>query len=315
METANFYDNKQSDATGDSKCPEDSNSNTNVVELSNAPAIYDDENAIDFSVYIDSMSSAPTFELCNDELFADLFNNTAKQEKPDFYQGNSTATHLHLLSRSEVGEANFSEPIKQEAEWSDSDAASSFPSQIETCAQTSVSIHTGQPTPPSTPEPQSATQLSPRRIHKDKSKKAVDRFSPEYRQRRERNNIAVRKSRDKAKQRNFETQQKLIELSAENERLHKTIDQLTRELTSLRNVFKQLPDSTTYNRQETESNRWHFLQLTLGKLIYLKRLLFAASFVLRELFRLTQVAVLICEYFADVLYSKLLLNCITVRVL
>ncbi|XP_062847161.1 CCAAT/enhancer-binding protein delta [Trichomycterus rosablanca] len=254
MEPANFYDNKLSGATGDSKCPEDSNK-SNVVELSNAPAIYDDESAIDFSVYIDSMSSAPNFELCNDELFADLFNNTVKQEKSDIYQAKSTASHLQLSSNGDVGKANFSEPIKQEAEWSDSDAPSSLPSQIETCAQTSVSIHTCQPTPPSTPEPQPTTQLSPRRTHKDKSKKSVDRFSPEYRQRRERNNIAVRKSRDKAKQRNLEMQQKLIELSAENERLHKTIDQLTRELTSLRNVFKQLPDSTTYNRRETETSR------------------------------------------------------------
>ncbi|XP_010183911.1 PREDICTED: CCAAT/enhancer-binding protein alpha-like, partial [Mesitornis unicolor] len=44
--------------------------------------------------------------------------------------------------------------------------------------------------------------------HRSKSKKTVDKNSNEYRVRRERNNIAVRKSRDKAKQRNVETQQK-----------------------------------------------------------------------------------------------------------
>uniref|UniRef100_A0A8C6YZE7 CCAAT enhancer binding protein delta n=1 Tax=Nothoprocta perdicaria TaxID=30464 RepID=A0A8C6YZE7_NOTPE len=75
-------------------------------------------------------------------------------------------------------------------------------------------------------------------------KKCVDRFSPEYRQRRERNNIAVRKSRDKAKRRNQEMQQKLLELSAENEKLHKKIEQLTRDLTSLRHFFKQLPSAS-----------------------------------------------------------------------
>ncbi|POI24804.1 hypothetical protein CIB84_011446, partial [Bambusicola thoracicus] len=73
------------------------------------------------------------------------------------------------------------------------------------------------------------------------AKKCVDRFSPEYRQRRERNNIAVRKSRDKAKRRNQEMQQKLLELSAENEKLHKKIEQLTRDLSGLRHFFKQLP--------------------------------------------------------------------------
>ncbi|GAA6091816.1 CCAAT/enhancer-binding protein delta [Tachysurus ichikawai] len=239
MEPTNFYDSK---LTGDGKCPEDNismitttttnnnNNSSSVVELSNAQAMYDDESAIDFSAYVDSMTSAPNFELCNDELFADLFNSAVKHEKSEFY---------HQLSAFSASK-DSSYPIKQETDWSDSDAPSSLPSQIETCAQTSVSIHTGQPTPPSTPEPSSSSSSSstPRRTLKDKSKKSVDRLSPEYRQRRERNNIAVRKSRDKAKRRNMEMQQKLLELNTENERLHKTIEKLTRELSSLRNVFK-----------------------------------------------------------------------------
>ncbi|NXA18942.1 CEBPB protein, partial [Ibidorhyncha struthersii] len=59
---------------------------------------------------------------------------------------------------------------------------------------------------------------------------------------RERNNIAVRKSRDKAKMRNLETQHKVLELTAENERLQKKVEQLSRELSTLRNLFKQLPE-------------------------------------------------------------------------
>uniref|UniRef100_A0A3Q2D5D5 CCAAT enhancer binding protein delta n=1 Tax=Cyprinodon variegatus TaxID=28743 RepID=A0A3Q2D5D5_CYPVA len=128
---------------------------------------------------------------------------------------------------------------------SDSDVSSSLPSQIETCAQTSVSLLTGQPTPPTTPEPVSA-RPSPRKIGREKGKKAVDRLSVEYRQRRERNNIAVRKSRDKAKKRNLEMQQKMIELSNENDKLHKTIEQLTRELTGLREFFKQMPNASSF---------------------------------------------------------------------
>ncbi|XP_030623188.1 CCAAT/enhancer-binding protein delta [Chanos chanos] len=264
MESTNFYDNKLSAVSGDSKCvrSDGTGEDSSMVELSNAPAIYDDESAIDFSAYIESMSSVPNLELCNDELFADLFNNTVKQEKPDFYLPNAVANHLQLSSsgafcpamqktfdRRQNGSEKgaFSAPIKQESDWSDSDLSSSLPSQIEICAQTSVSLHTGQPTPPTTPEPISTrTPAHPahRRIGKEKGKKTVDKYSPEYRQRRERNNIAVRKSRDKAKQRNLEMQQKLIELSAENTRLHKTVDQLTRELTSLRNFFKQFPNSS-----------------------------------------------------------------------
>ncbi|XP_060086784.1 CCAAT/enhancer-binding protein beta [Heteronotia binoei] len=77
---------------------------------------------------------------------------------------------------------------------------------------------------------------------KNKAKKSVDKHSEEYKIRRERNNIAVRKSRDKAKLRNLETQHKVLELTAENERLQKKVEQLSRELSTLRNLFKQLPE-------------------------------------------------------------------------
>lgn len=70
-----------------------------------------------------------------------------------------------------------------------------------------------------------------------KSKKRLDKDSEEYRQRRERNNLAVRKSRDKAKMRNLETQQKVLELAVENDRLQKRVEQLSRELATLRNLL------------------------------------------------------------------------------
>ncbi|EPQ05384.1 CCAAT/enhancer-binding protein alpha [Myotis brandtii] len=59
-----------------------------------------------------------------------------------------------------------------------------------------------------------------------------------------RNNIAVRKSRDKAKQRNVETQQKVLELTSDNDRLRKRVEQLSRELDTLRGIFRQLPESS-----------------------------------------------------------------------
>ncbi|XP_012673004.1 CCAAT/enhancer-binding protein delta [Clupea harengus] len=263
MEPTNFYDNKLSSLPGDCKTMRSDGmvEETSMVELSTAPAIYDDESAIDFSSYIESMASVPNLELCNDELFADLFNNTVKQEKADFCCSNAPSSQPLLTTTSTfcVGiqkdfermqngnfeKGVFSAPIKQETDWSDSDMSSPLGSQIETCAQTSMTLHTGQPTPPTTPEPLSVGSPSgPRRHGKEKGKKNLDRYSPEYRQRRERNNVAVRKSRDKAKVRNLEMQQKMIEMSSENDRLHKAVDQLTRELTSLRNFFKQIPNSS-----------------------------------------------------------------------
>uniref|UniRef100_A0A8C3BE79 Uncharacterized protein n=1 Tax=Cairina moschata TaxID=8855 RepID=A0A8C3BE79_CAIMO len=72
LEPANFYD-----AGGGP-----GGSGSNLAELSAAaPAMYEDESAIDFSSYIDSMSAVPNLELCNDELFADLFNSNHKPER------------------------------------------------------------------------------------------------------------------------------------------------------------------------------------------------------------------------------------------
>ncbi|CAL8325471.1 unnamed protein product [Arctogadus glacialis] len=311
MEPANFYDNNKQQQGGGvlqglckpGRCdvPGDEVGTTTMAELSTAPptAMYDDESAIDFSQYIESMTAVPNLELCNDELFLDLFN-TVKQEKAEFYNmtnsvttsnnhhNNNSSSHHAIQQQQQQQQQQqlstthttpyalgchrdyerkqhpdgfdkgvFSAPIKQESDWSDSDVSSSLPSQIETCAQTSVSLPMGQPTPPTTPEPHSAVSSassSPRKMGREKGKKSVDRYSHEYRQRRERNNIAVRKSRDKAKLRNMEMQDKMIDLGAENDRLHKTIDQLTRELTGLRDFFKQLPNPS-FPASTTADNR------------------------------------------------------------
>ncbi|XP_062986777.1 CCAAT/enhancer-binding protein delta [Elgaria multicarinata webbii] len=251
-----------------------------LAELSAAaPAMYEDESAIDFSSYIDSMAAVPNLELCNDELFADLFNSNHKGGErggggggaygdylpppPPPAQHASGGSALASLLHASVPPGPLRGAVKQEPDWGDEASGSSslLPSQIATCAQTIVSL-SGQPTPPTSPEPPgsaSPSSYSSRSSGSSSSggkertgKKCVDRFSPEYRQRRERNNIAVRKSRDKAKRRNQEMQQKLLELSSENDRLHKKIDQLTRDLSSLRHFFKQLPSASFLQSSATD---------------------------------------------------------------
>jgi hypothetical protein len=59
----------------------------------------------------------------------------------------------------------------------------------------------------------------------------------EYFEKRERNNVAVRKSRDKAKQKQEETQQRVQQLVDENENLNKKLDLLTKELNVLKSLF------------------------------------------------------------------------------
>ncbi|XP_042345996.1 CCAAT/enhancer-binding protein alpha [Plectropomus leopardus] len=135
--------------------------------------------------------------------------------------------------------------------------------QIAHCAQTTMHLQPGHPTPPPTPvpsphqhhhhahhHPQHAQQGGLKLLEQQrgggggKSKKNVDKNSPEYRLRRERNNVAVRKSRDKAKLRNMETQQKVVELTTDNDRLRRRVEHLTRELDTLRGIFRQLPDGS-----------------------------------------------------------------------
>ncbi|XP_053324118.1 CCAAT/enhancer-binding protein epsilon [Spea bombifrons] len=81
-----------------------------------------------------------------------------------------------------------------------------------------------------------------------KGKKCISKDSLEYRLRRERNNIAVRKSRDKAKRRNLETQQRALEFMAENEKLRNRVQQLSQELDALRGVFRQIPESASLSK-------------------------------------------------------------------
>nr|XP_032834852.1 CCAAT/enhancer-binding protein delta-like [Petromyzon marinus] len=75
-------------------------------------------------------------------------------------------------------------------------------------------------------------------------KKALDKSTDDYRARRERNNVAVRKSRDKAKLRSAETAARVVELAADNERLRARTQRLALELGALRALLGRLPHVT-----------------------------------------------------------------------
>ncbi|XP_049631588.1 CCAAT/enhancer-binding protein delta [Suncus etruscus] len=198
-----------------------------------AGAVDEFESAVDLSAYIDAMAGVPTLELCHDELFADLFHSSQREPRP----------------------------LKPEPDWGGPDGdghgdaagpGSLLPAQVAACAQTVVSLAAAaaQPTPPASPAPPRASPApgpapapapAPARERAAAGKRGPERGSPEYRQRRERNNLAVRKSRDKAKRRHQEMQRRLVELAAENEALQRRVEQLTRDLAGLRRFFERLP--------------------------------------------------------------------------
>ncbi|XP_007906105.1 CCAAT/enhancer-binding protein alpha [Callorhinchus milii] len=239
--------------------------------------ICDNENSIDISAYIDPSAF-------NDEFLADLFHSSHKAQPDKVKRGadcqlaggpGPQGHHQAYSCMSGYMEAKL-EPmfernsglrsvvVKQEPR-----EERGFPRampgarhppphqplpphlqyQVAHCAQTAVHLQPGHPTPPPTPVPSphlpaSALRLPPGDRDRGKGKKSVDKSSMEYRLRRERNNIAVRKSRDKAKQRNMETQHKVMELANDNDRLRKKVEHLSRELDTLRGLFRQLPDGS-----------------------------------------------------------------------
>lgn len=68
-------------------------------------------------------------------------------------------------------------------------------------------------------------------------KKVLDKHSEEYRHKRDRNNVAVRKSRQKTKVRVVETEQRVKELEDENAQLQSKIALLSKELNVLKSLF------------------------------------------------------------------------------
>lgn len=76
----------------------------------------------------------------------------------------------------------------------------------------------------------------------------LDKDSEEYRIHRARNNLAVKKSRTKSKQRAQETQQKVAQLRAENEALVAKIKILNKELSFLKDLFLAHAGATAGSR-------------------------------------------------------------------
>lgn len=84
-------------------------------------------------------------------------------------------------------------------------------------------------------------KLNKNLVHSRKhSLKNLDKGTDEYRRRRERNNIAVRKSREKAKKRAHDVEKKLKDLQKENDSLRRSDDEKTNVILLYNQVFMRL---------------------------------------------------------------------------
>lgn len=81
------------------------------------------------------------------------------------------------------------------------------------------------------------TRPAPGKAAKKSKKRIPEKHTTEYREKRERNNIAVRKSREKNRQQIQETQQRVKELEEENAALQSKITLLSKELKVLKDLF------------------------------------------------------------------------------
>ncbi|XP_033824696.1 CCAAT/enhancer-binding protein beta [Periophthalmus magnuspinnatus] len=218
------------------------------------------ERAVDFSVYLDSGLHCPQLAT-QAQTQGDIFTDFLAESKIKRVGALQNYKNYALLEASHCD--SLRDPREPYAQYADlhepredrvADRDESEDRKMENSFDMRSYLHYSTPSgsmgnistasstcssPPGTPAP-SAKSRSPShggKMSNGKSKKRLDKDSDEYRLRRERNNLAVRKSRDKAKMRNLETQHKVLELAAENDRLQKRVEQLSRELATLRNLL------------------------------------------------------------------------------
>lgn len=130
----------------------------------------------------------------------------------------------------------MSRPSQAKLTTSDRNGVSVIQSQAHAAAASSSSVAGLQQVPqlvPADPSAGGGKALSPSKMKKPHAEKDSD----EYRQRRERNNLAVKKSRMRSKQKAQDTQQRVNELKEENERLEAKIKLLSKELSVLKDLF------------------------------------------------------------------------------
>ena len=113
------------------------------------------------------------------------------------------------------------------------------PMFVETDWQSSCSDSSPSPSPelPSDARKLKSRRQRGRKSSANKSNYSGDKTTCEYRLKRERNNVAVRKSRMKTKEKQVEIFRKASELTEENEDLQSVVASLTEELQRLKNYL------------------------------------------------------------------------------
>jgi len=89
---------------------------------------------------------------------------------------------------------------------------------------------------------------------------SYDKNSAEYRDKRAKNNNAVKKSRDKSKQKSREASQRVQQLQVENENLKATVDNMQAELRYLKDMLISQAGASDYLSSATEADIEYLLR-------------------------------------------------------
>lgn len=137
--------------------------------------------------------------------------------------------------------------VKRETYTPELDEEHFLPSTINEAADYSLMESSPYAMEASSPAGRSTTSsTSTSRLGKSKGGKSVDKDSEEYRRRRMLNNIAVKKSREKAKAESRQIAQRVTVLNADKERLERRVEALSNEVKILHGLFGKMgniPDS------------------------------------------------------------------------
>lgn len=136
--------------------------------------------------------------------------------------------------------------VKRESQFQhddDEDSASCLPSTLNDAIEYPSMMLNSYETAASSPAGQSTTSSSTSTSRRFKSgNKNVNKDSDEYKRRRTLNNIAVKKSREKAKAESRMIAQRVTVLTADKERLEKRVEQLSKEIQFLHGLFSKFSD-------------------------------------------------------------------------
>ena len=114
---------------------------------------------------------------------------------------------------------------------------SSMPVNVPSMPVQTTTANTSHQIAPIGMSPHVGSRPAPGKASRTKKKRMPEKGTCEYRQKRDRNNVAVRKSREKSKMRVMETEHRVKELEDENQRLQSKITLLTKELNVLKSLF------------------------------------------------------------------------------